>query len=117
MLSCEVVLGHNPRVGRLVALGLLLFAGIDLAFPSLCRAESAVPASSHSDAAALQEHQPEPDAPVQGPDDCFCCCVHVYPEPATRGIASLAELSEEVDARRAFEPDPSVGVPFHPPRP
>lgn len=110
-----LVLRH--KLAQFVALGLLFFAGLDLGFPSLCQAESVLPSTSHSDASSLDEHGPEPTAPKQGPEeDCFCCCVHIRPQPVTRGVASLIRLGEKLVTRPSFKPEFRVGTLFHPPK-
>ena len=105
------------NTARLAALSLLLVAGLDLAFPSLCQAESALPAAAHSEDAALEHRQPEPVAPVQGPEeDCFCCCVHIRPQPVTRGIESLAKVGDRLMPGQSLEPELRAQALFHPPR-
>ncbi len=99
-----------------MALSLLLFAGLDLGFPSLCRAEAILPASSHTEDASVDEHGPAPTAPKQGPDDCFCCCTHVRPQPNTRGMGPLAELGENLLTSPPSEPELRATSLFHPPR-
>lgn len=104
------------KLVRFVALSLLLFAGLDLGVPSLCRAESILPSPSHTDDPSIDEHGPAPASPKQGPDDCFCCCTHVRPQPITRGIGPLAELGENLLIRLPLEPELRATPLFHPPR-
>ncbi len=107
----------SQKIGRFVSLCLLLLVGLDLAFPSLCDAESVLPSSSHRDEAVLGERGPEPTAPAQGPEeDCFCCCVHIRPQSITRGIESLEDVSGSLAPRRSLEPGLRVQSPFHPPK-
>lgn len=105
------------KAGRMVSLSLLLFAGFCLQFPSLCQAAWALPSSSSDAAASLDERGPEPAVPEEGPeDDCFCCCVHVRPQPITRGIEPLANVSNGLIARPSLEPKVRAQSFFHPPR-
>ena len=107
----------RQTTSRIVALSLLLIAGLDLAFPSLCQAESALPSATHSEDAGLEHRQPEPDAPAQGPEeDCFCCCVHIRPQPITRGIEPLAKFGDRLMPGELLAPELRAQALFHPPR-
>jgi hypothetical protein len=115
MLSYSQVIGRST--GRAVALSLLLLAGLDLGFPSLCQAESALPIATHTDDASFGEQQPEPAAPEPGSEeDCFCCCVHIRPQPITRGIEALSDVRGLQPAKPSLEPEVRVQSLFHPPR-
>jgi hypothetical protein len=107
----------SQKISRLVSLCLLLLVGLDLAFPSLCDAESVFPSSSRSDEAVRSERGPEPAAPAQGPEeDCFCCCVHIRPQSITRGIEALEDVSESLAPRPSHEPERRAHPLFHPPK-
>lgn len=108
------------RLGRLAAVVLLTWTGVDLIATQLCAADSVVMVTSRAGAAALQAEGSGDSDPVGGAsrthvDDCFCCshCVNVV----------LAEPVLDVtgDTRRALAA--RVGVPFddghplyHPPQ-
>ena len=103
---------------RLVAVNLLLFAGLDLGVPSLCQAESALPLASHAGEGSLDNHDPEPAAPEPAhEEDCFCCCTHVRPRPITRGIEALTQIGEDPLVYLRLEPEQRATSLFHPPKP
>jgi hypothetical protein len=115
VLRYSQVIGRST--GRAVALTLLLLAGLDLAFPSICQAESALPSATHTDDASVGEQQPEPAAPERSSEeDCFCCCVHIRPQPITRGIEALANVRGLQPAKPSLEPELRAQALFHPPR-
>lgn len=54
---------------RLVAVALLLWAATDLALPQLCSEDSSATSQSAQGSSTDSSR----------PDDCFCCCHHIFP--------------------------------------
>lgn len=106
---------------KIAGIMLLLFAAVDVGFPSLCRAEALVPASQDSFAAAsplevCAHNLPDSQPQSQDEGDCFCCSTHIAPrahmvmQAQSEIVLPLVELSPQ---------DPSSGMtplPYHPPR-
>jgi hypothetical protein len=87
------------------AITLLLLAGADLAFPSLCSAER------------IPQLYPVTVAdPPAGEEDCFCCCPHIRPQAIIQAVEGLQPLSERKESGALPVPDIRPHKIFHPPK-
>ena len=95
----------------------LAWALVDMAVPSLCRAEGpGLPGPTTALAtSALHSQNGTIPAQPQDDDDCFCCCAHIYPSsPVLLAVAPLS-LNLEAEAPVAHGFDLASLIP-HPPR-
>ncbi len=91
-------------MARVAVVGLLLWVGCDLAFPSLCAEEFGIASSTGKTVnASNSSQQPQP---VQQQDDCFCCCHHVVPAVSHVVVVHIVTA----DAPFALRLVASVGV-------
>ena len=109
----------NRTTVRLVAIALLLVAGVDLAIPAMCSSESA-PLTAPPATAGWEAGSPLPaDSPAipLGDGGCFVCCSHVCPARyqalpdallMASGLAGVVPQGDPAAFPRSF---------FHPPRP
>lgn len=103
---------------KFVVAFLLLWTLVDLAFPSLCRAEGVVAGQAQATVAATAQVGPGSGGGRELPyddDDCFCCCSHVI--PGSHIAISSPELTNRSKITIAVsEPFALPHTFFHPPR-
>ena len=126
--------GARRQLIRAIALLFLIYTGMDLASPDLCRGETlgdgrlglvaitqpALTRDASSSVARIDasDNQPtnDPSDQPHDDDDCFCCCTHVLPGTV---VASIG-VTDLVSPMTNFEPhsvsSPPLARAFHPPR-
>ncbi len=101
-------------IERVVAVLLLLCAGVDLAVPQLCSGENFPLFRVRSEVTVFDGVEHERPSPLPT-EDCFCCCSHIVRPEAMMPVTTLALVSASV-ARTFRLPLPPVQAQFHPPR-
>lgn len=96
-----------PHLFRLVALGLMFFAGFevlacDLVSPEFCK----VSTKTNGDT---------PNPASDGGDNCLCCCTHYVAPPQIR-LVELMIVGSAPTVIPAFSPLPERSRILHPPR-
>lgn len=121
------------RVVRVIAILFLVYTGLDLSMPQLCREEMgnrtmAQTAASTEDnsvdatrpfSAALGTEDYEENLPSEPPhseEDCFCCCAHVLPGSAAALVAAPELATSFAPRQDSGLLSPPLKSPYHPPR-
>lgn len=117
-------------ISRVIAIFFLLFTVVDLATPHLCAEEMGLQSVAFAMAigstaeitinaarseASSDSHRNESPVPIQGNEDCFCCCSHILPSKSFV-VAGILLEPFDIDPLRAFLPTGSPDRHYHPPR-
>ena len=122
------------RVARAIAILFLIYTGIDLASPELCKgdapgdiggmpvivatrgnAKQVIETNIAMEPSTSRKQNQIPEQPASD-EDCFCCCTHVIPGTITVSMEAADTTALSSIIEHLSIPSPPLPSEFHPPR-
>jgi hypothetical protein len=122
------------RLARGIVMLFLIYTGLDLASPQLCKGDALGDAGGRETIAATfcdgdenipaqasinkssGEQQDQPSEEPCNDEDCFCCCAHILPGTITVSLETSDAITPATFSGSLSTPTPSLASEFHPPR-
>lgn len=125
---------RRRRFARAITLLFLIYTGVDLASPELCKgdalgdsggkpvivttrrdANEIIEVSNTIEQSTSQHQNQIPEQPAND-EDCFCCCTHVIPGTITVSLESSDATAPSSILEQLSILSPTLPSEFHPPR-
>lgn len=125
---------RRRRFARAITLLFLIYTGVDLASPELCKgdalgdsggkpvivttrrdANEIIEVSNTIEQSTSQHQNQVPEQPAND-EDCFCCCTHVIPGTITVSLESSDATAPSSILEQLSILSPTLPSEFHPPR-